>query len=78
MRRERARTGDGARSVTTELTVTRARLLLDAPLVRPDTVRVPPGSRPGDRGFAARRFTGDAAVTALGPWTDTQRVATFY
>lgn len=40
------------------LTVARARLLLDAPLVRPDTVRVPPGSRSGDRGFAARRFYG--------------------
>ena len=30
-------------------------------------MRVPPGSRPGDRGFAACRFTGDATVTAPGP-----------
>lgn len=29
--------------------------------VRPDTLRVPPGSRPGDRGFDTCRFTGDAS-----------------
>lgn len=30
-------------------------------------LRVPPGSRPGDREFAACRFSGDATVTAPGP-----------
>lgn len=65
---QRARTGDGAKSVTSEY---RGRALATASThrveVRPDTLRVPPSSRPGDRGFVACRFTGDATVTAPGP-----------
>lgn len=87
---QRARTGDGARSVnlrvpwralatasTHAAPEARARVMharahesyvcAKNTHVRPDTLRVPPGSRPGDRGFDACRVTGDASVTAPGP-----------
>lgn len=75
---QRARTGDGARSVNLRVpwralatfSTHGALEALESCIkqhMRPDTLRVPPGSRPGDRGFDACRVTGDASVTAPGP-----------